>query len=85
MVLHSRRNNLGHPRIGFSISAKVGGAVVRNLLKRRLRTVAAAALAGIEDGYDLVVVVRPEAATAAYAELEAEFRELAGRVLPLRR
>jgi ribonuclease P protein component len=85
MVLHARRNNLGRPRIGFVVSAKVGGSVVRNLVKRRLRAIAASTLAGVEADLDLVVVVRPGAATAAFAELDAEFRALAGRVLPLRR
>lgn len=81
MVIHSRPNNLGHPRIGFSISTRVGGAVQRNLVKRRLRQLAQARLAGLELGVDLVVVVRPAAAGAAFAELESEFGALAGQVL----
>ena len=81
MVIHSRANTIGHPRIGFSISTRVGGAVQRNLVKRRLRQLAHARLAGSEQGLDLVVVVRPAAAQATFPELESEFGALANQVL----
>ena len=83
LVVHARPNTIGHPRVGFSISTKVGGAVQRNLVKRRLRHAAAAHLAGSTAAVDLVVVVRPGAAAAPFAELEAEFRALADQVLGL--
>lgn len=81
MVVHSVPNTLGHPRVGFSVSTRVGGAVQRNLLKRRLRQLAQRRLAGCEAGIDLVVVVRPGAAGASFAELESEFGALADQVL----
>jgi ribonuclease P protein component len=83
LVIHSRPNALAHPRVGFSISTRVGGAVQRNLLKRRLRQLAVARLAGSEHALDLVVVARPAAAQAAFSELEAEFGALLGQVLGL--
>lgn len=81
VVVHSRSNSVGHPRFGFSVSSKAGGAVVRNLLKRRLRSVADDLLTTASGSVDLVVVVRPEAAAASFAELSSEFRVLAGEVL----
>ena len=81
MVIHARANTIGHPRIGFSISTRVGGAVQRNLVKRRLRQLAHARLAGSQQGLDLVVVVRPAAAQATFPELESEFGALANQVL----
>jgi ribonuclease P protein component len=78
-------NQHGRPRVGFAVPKKVGGAVVRNLVKRRLRAIAAAALRGSTVAFDLVVVARPEAAGASFAELDAEFRGLVARVLPLSR
>ena len=83
LAIHSRPNQLDHPRVGFSISKKVGGAVQRNLVKRRLRHLAMDRLRGSDRGLDLVVVVRPAAAGAAFAELESEFRALTDQVLGL--
>lgn len=79
LVLHSRPNTLGHPRVGFSVSAKVGGSVVRNLVKRRLRAAAGELLDGSDRSLDMVVVARPSCALASYAELRAELGELVAR------
>ncbi len=62
-------------RIGFSVSKRVGNAVVRNRVKRRLR--AAATSLSIGPGWDIVVSARPVAATRDYAALrEALFSVL---------
>ena len=53
----------GHPpRVGFVVSKAVGGAVVRNRTKRRLRALVADRLPGIPTGLDLVVRANPPAA-----------------------
>ncbi len=83
MVIHVRPNTLDHPRVGFSISTKVGGAVERNLVKRRLRQLAQAQLSGCARGVDLVVVARPGAVGAPFPELASEFRALVSQVLGL--
>lgn len=69
----------GNTRVGFSVSRRVGGAVVRNRVKRRLREVMRRRLAGIAPGYDLVVTARPSAATASYAALDQEIGALLTR------
>ena len=74
-------NALGHPRAGFAVSARVGGAVRRNLVKRRLRAIAAGRLVGSSVGVDLVVVARPGAAEATFAELREELERLLGEAL----
>ena len=78
-------NQVGHPRIGFSVSSRLGGAVQRNLLKRRLKAAAERPIQGFKAGVDIVVVARPGATSATYSELESEFRELVGGMLPLLR
>ena len=83
MVVHWRDNQLEHPRIGYSVSTKVGGAVQRNLVKRRLRALAAPLVGTSARGVDIVVVARPAALAAPFAELEAEFGTLVGAVLGL--
>ncbi|HEV3231687.1 MAG TPA: ribonuclease P protein component [Candidatus Dormibacteraeota bacterium] len=74
-------NALGHPRAGFSVSAKVGGSVRRNLVKRRLRAIAGGRLRTLAVGVDIVVVARPGAAEAAFAELREELDRLLGAAL----
>jgi len=57
----------GPPRVGVVAGRRVGGAVVRNRVKRRLRE--ALARAELRDGTDYVVVAFPGAATATYEEI----------------
>jgi len=83
MVVHWRPSDLGHARVGFSVSTKVGDAVERNRLKRCLREAARPLLVDLHRGVDLVVVLRPVASGARYAELSSEFRSLATQVLGL--
>jgi ribonuclease P protein component len=83
VAVHYAPNQLDHPRVGFSVSTKVGGSVVRNLLRRRMKAVLRPVLDAAPEALDLVVVARPAAAAAGFAELEAELRELVGRLVSL--
>ncbi|PHQ81269.1 MAG: ribonuclease P protein component [Phycisphaera sp.] len=62
IVVFALPNALGHPRLGLSVGRRVGNAVKRNAIKRRLRDafrlIAADWPAG-QTGLDLVIVVRP--------------------------
>jgi ribonuclease P protein component len=57
----------GDPRFGLAVSRKVGGAVERNRLKRRLRAVLEEIRASVPTGRDYVLVVRPGLAEAVEA------------------
>lgn len=72
-------NETGTVRLGITASRKVGGAVVRNRLKRRVREIVRRwperrRLAAM----DLVVHLHPTAATASFATLERELVTLLG-------
>ena len=59
-------------RFGFIVSKAVGGAVVRNTVRRRLKAVCAEALPGVREGADVVIRALPSSATAPFAELRGE-------------
>ena len=56
---------------GFSVSKKVGNAVVRNRTKRRMRAIVAGLLPTLPHGFRAVVVARSAAADAPYEALAA--------------
>jgi ribonuclease P protein component len=71
--VHAFPNEHGNPRLGLSVSRKVGTAVTRNAVRRRLREVVRACTSDIPGNLDLVVSARPAAAGATFGELQAEF------------
>ena len=60
-------------RIGYTVSKRVGNAVVRNRVKRRLREMTRMSAALLEPGWDYVVIARPQAALAGYQSLLKDF------------
>jgi ribonuclease P protein component len=69
------------PRVGFVVSKAVGGAVVRNQVKRRLRHSVRAHLDLLPPGSELVVRALPAAASLSYAELDAALVRCLDRAL----
>jgi len=60
-------------RYGLTASRKVGGAVVRNRARRRLRAIACAVLpAHARPGHDLVLIARPDTVNRPHADLVAD-------------
>ncbi len=60
-------------RIGFIVSKSVGNAVVRNLVKRRLREAGALSLQKYGSGFSIVVRALPAAAGASWEQLLADY------------
>ncbi|MBV9348064.1 MAG: ribonuclease P protein component [Pseudolabrys sp.] len=77
-VLQARkRDEAGPVRVGFTVSRKVGNAVERNRVRRRLREVVRLSdktgAAGLRTGYDYVLVGRRAALSASFAKIAEEF------------
>ena len=80
LVLYVARNRLGRPRVGLTATKKVGGAVTRNRVRRRLREIYRLHQGELRTGYDIVVVARVKAAFANYHQLERHFLSAADRL-----
>ena len=74
-VLQARkRNDEGPVRIGFTVSKKVGNAVERNRVRRRLREfVRLSGAAGLRAGHDYVLIGRRAALRAPFTEIADAF------------
>ena len=68
-------------QLGLVVSRAVGGAVIRNRVKRRLRHLLASRLERLPAGAQLVVRAQPAASTATSAELAADLDRALDRVL----
>ena len=80
LALYCRRNRLGVNRLGYTVSGKLGGAVVRNRVRRRLRECYRINEATFTPGWDIVVVARHQAVGAKFSELERSFLLLADKL-----
>ena len=67
-------------RFGFTITKRVGNAVHRNKLRRRLREIARHAAPSIQRPGRLVTIPRPIASEATFAEIQSEWQYLARKL-----
>ncbi len=77
LVLRALPNTVDHNRYGFVTSKRLGGAVVRNRVRRRLREITREA--EVTGGYDVVLSAKKAAADAPFADLRASAARLFGR------
>jgi ribonuclease P protein component len=74
LAIRTRRNGLDESRFGFAVGKRVGKAVVRNRVKRRLR--AAVGQLGPAGGWDVLISARAPAAAVGYDELVRALADL---------
>ena len=73
VVVYCLKNRKGMSRLGVTVSTKLGHAVVRNRVRRRLRELYRLHKAELLPGYDLIVVARVRAVDMPYAKLEKQY------------
>jgi ribonuclease P protein component len=72
-AVHALPNASGGSRLGLSVSKKVGTAVTRNHVRRRLKEVFHSEVECLPANTDLVISARPAAAQASFEDLRKEF------------
>ena len=80
LVIYCRRNAHGCIRLGLTVSTKLGHAVVRNRMRRRLREIVRLNEGRLQNGYDIVLVARTAAVEADFRTLTRAFLTVADRV-----
>ncbi|HYY87615.1 MAG TPA: ribonuclease P protein component [Chloroflexota bacterium] len=70
LVLYAAPNDLPVSRIGITVSSRVGKAVVRNRVRRRIREAARVLVPVLPPGRDLLFIARPPSANASWVELK---------------
>ena len=76
MTLYIKKNDLGYSRLGITVSKKIGKAVVRNKIRRRMKEIYWEFEPKIAQGYDLVFVVKKNVPDISFIELKSAFRHI---------
>ena len=84
LAVYCRKNRLGYNRLGLTAGTKLGHAVVRNRVRRRIRESYRVNEDRFLQGYDIVVVARVRAAHTRYAQLERSLLSLSDKLGLLR-
>lgn len=71
LILYIKKNKLEESRFGITITKKIGNAVVRNKIRRRVKEIYRLNLYRIKDGYDLILLPKKNVVDISYKELES--------------
>ncbi len=84
LVFYARKNRLGINRVGVTVGKKLGHAVVRNRVRRRLREIYRLNESQFTPGWDIVVVARGRCIEADFEKLTNAYLSLAEKAGVLR-
>ena len=85
LAIYVRRTGRPGNRLGLTVSTKLGHAVVRNRVRRRLREIYRLHEGELVSGLDMVIVARVRAAESSYQELDKSFVRLCEKMKLLQR
>ena len=80
LVIYCRRNGTDVSRMGLTVSTKLGHAVVRNRVRRRLREIVRLHEDTLAEGFDFVIVARSASVGAEFDALTRAFLTLSAKV-----
>ena len=80
LVVYCQKNRRGQSRLGVTVSTKLGHAVVRNRVRRRLREIYRLNREKMPAGYDIIIVARVRAAGTPYHKLERQYLRCLGEL-----
>lgn len=69
-VLYISKNKLDYTRIGFTLTKKIGNAVTRNKVRRKMKEICRLNFYNIKKGYDLVFIAKKSTVNLSYDEIE---------------
>lgn len=84
MVVYCMRTGRDVRRVGYTVSTKLGKAVTRNKIRRRLREIYRLSSPKLIDGVDMVIVARAKCVDADYSKMESAFIRACGELKLLR-
>ncbi len=80
LAVYCRRNGRPCNRLGYTVSTKLGHAVQRNRIRRRLREIVRLNSPRLKSGWDLVIVARRRCVDGDYHKMEAAFLRACGEL-----
>lgn len=80
LAVYVRPNRSNRNRLGLTVGTKLGGAVQRNRVRRRMKEIYRLHESDLRTGFDLVLVARVRAGRASYWDLDREFCHLLSRL-----
>lgn len=84
MVIYCIKTGKDARRVGYTVSTKLGKAVTRNKIRRRLREIYRLSSPRLIDGVDMVIVARSKCVNAEYSKMESAFLRACGELKLLR-
>jgi ribonuclease P protein component len=71
VVVYCNKNRKDYNQLGITVTTKIGGAVTRNRVRRRLKEIYRLNESNLQFGYDIVIVARMRSVDSSWQELES--------------
>ena len=74
--IYIRKSDYQYPRFGIAVGKKLGNAVFRNKMKRRLRMILTEKKKEFSNGYDYIIIMKEKTKLASFKELNDMMNDL---------